>query len=449
MSEDRTIVIVLAAGLGTRMGAKLPKVLHPLAGRPMLSHLFETLSTILPERTILVNGPDMEEVNHLVSKHGLDPEIVIQKDRLGTGHALITAKRELQGNDGTVLVVYGDTPLLTAGTMKALISARQTSPAPAVVVLGFKPDEAGDYGRLILDNDGNLERIVEAREASSDQLNTSFCNSGVMAIDAKVLPALLEQINNDNSKGEYYLTDIVKIAVSQGRLCSVIEGNEQELIGINSKIDLAEAESILQQRLRHAAMRDGTTLIDPSTVYFSWDTNLGSNVTVGPNVYFGPGVTIEDDVYIHSFSHLEGAKVASGAVIGPFARLRPGADIGSNARIGNFVEVKNSAISDGVKANHLSYIGDAKIGQNANLGAGTITCNYDGQKKLATEVGEEAFIGSNTALVAPVKIGKGAVIGAGSVITKDVEDEALAVTRSNQNVVPGWAKSRRRPAGDN
>ena len=301
---------------------------------------------------------------------------------------------------------------------------------------------------MILNGEGKLEKIVEANDATPDQLKTHLFNSGVMAIDAGILSLLIKQVTNDNVKGEYYLTDIVEIAIADGRSCAIIEGVEEEVIGINSKLDLAEAEAILQERLRKKALKNGTMLLDPSTVYFSWDTILGQNVTINPNVFFGPGVKIGDDVEIHSFSHLEGANVSSGSVIGPFARLRPGADIGRKAHIGNFVEVKNSVIADGVKANHLSYIGDAKVGENSNIGAGTITCNYDGNKKSITQIGEEVFIGSNTALVAPVKIGNGAVTGAGSVITKDVEENALALTRTEQNVVSGWSTRRPRSKGD-
>ena len=442
MKEDRTIAIVLAAGLGTRMGSELPKVLHPLARRPMLSHVFDTLSKVFPDRTILVTGPDKDAIREIVLGHSLNPKIVIQKQRLGTAHAVITATKYFEGEKGTVLVIYGDTPLLTLDTIENLISARQTDADPAVVVLGFRSEKAGDYGRLILNNDGNLEKIVEANDATPSELKTQLCNSGVMAIDARLLPSLLQKVTNDNVKGEYYLTDVVELAIAEGRSCAVIEGVEEEVIGINSKLDLAEAEAIVQERLRRNALSNGVTILDPSTVYFSWDTILGKNVTINPNVIFGPGVTIGDDVEIHSFSHLEGAKVSSGSIIGPFARLRPGADIGRNAHIGNFVEVKNSAISDGVKANHLSYIGDARVGQNANIGAGTITCNYDGNKKSITQIGKGAFIGSNTALVAPVTIGKGAVTGAGSVITKDVEENALALNRGTQNVVSGWATRR-------
>ena len=448
MKKHRTVAIVLAAGLGTRMGSTLPKVLHPLGGRPMLLQLFETLSNVLPDTTVLVTGPDMDPVSGMVANHKLKPNVVIQEERLGTGHAVTVARNFFEGNTGTVLVVYGDTPLLTVPTIQSLMSVRQSNENPAVVVLGFRPSEAGEYGRLIMDNHGSLQKIVEAKDASSEELNQLLCNSGIMAIDAILLPFLLDQLKNDNAKGEYYLTDIVELAILEGRSCAVLEGDENEVMGINSKVDLAAAEGILQKRFRQRAMNAGVTLLDPSTVFFSWDTNLGRNVSIGPNVYFGQGVTVDDDVEIHSFSHLEGTKVYSGAVIGPFARLRPGTDIGRDAHIGNFVEIKNSVISSGAKANHLSYIGDAKVGQNANIGAGTITCNYDGQKKSMTEIGAGAFIGSNTSLVAPVKVGVGAVTGAGSVITKDVEDDALAVTRGSQNVVPGWTSGRQRPKGN-
>ena len=430
------------------MGSALPKVLHPLAGRPMLLNLLETLESLSPDRTVVVIGPDMDNVRTIVDGHRLKPEIVVQKERLGTGHALMAARDYFDGADGTVLVLYGDTPLLTTTTMQSLKSARQKDDDPAVAVLGFRPTQADDYGRLILDNDYKLLEIVEAKDATREQLATTLCNSGMLAIDATALPSLLNRLGNDNAKGEYYLTDIVALALAKGRSCAVVEGVESELMGINSMVDLAHAEAILQERLRIKVMNEGVALVDPSTVYFSWDTKLGRNVTISPNVIFGPGVSVGDDVEIRAFSHLEGANVSSGAIIGPFARLRPGADIGAEARIGNFVEVKNSVISAGAKANHLSYIGDAKVGQRANIGAGTITCNYDGYTKSVTEIGEGAFIGSNTALVAPVKIGDGAVTGAGSVITKDVEEDALAVTRSDQKVVLGWVGRRHKSRDD-
>ena len=448
MTGTKTIVIVLAAGLGTRMGSALPKVLHPLAGRPMLLHLFETIECLSPDRTVVVIGPDMDTVGDIIDGHKLKPAVTIQKERLGTGHALMAAKDYFEGAVGTILVLYGDTPLLTTNTLQALMAKRQGDDDPAVVVLGFQSSQEGDYGRLILNNNRKLLKIVEAKDATPEQLATPLCNSGVLAIDAAALPSLLKQLENNNAKGEYYLTDIIQIALKQGRGCAVVESVENELIGINSKADLAQAEAIMQGRLRLAAMNEGATLLDPSTVYFTYDTKLGDNVTIGPNVYCGPGVKLGDNVEIRAFCHLEGTNVASGATIGPFARLRPGADIGSDAHIGNFVEVKNSIISAGVKANHLSYIGDARVGQRVNIGAGTITCNYDGYTKSVTEIGDDAFIGSNTALVAPVFVGDGAVTGAGSVITKDVEKNALAVTRTDQKVVLGWASKRHKIKGD-
>jgi len=440
MTDRKTVAIVLAAGMGTRMESKKPKVLHEIAGRPMLLHLLSTLEEITPAKIVVVTGPDMEKVTSALEGHPLAPATAIQTERLGTGHAVMAAQDDVADATGTVLVLYGDTPLLTSETMNAMLAAREGDTDPAVVVLGFRPWDPGAYGRLILEEDGSLSEIVEAKEATPDQLEVTLCNSGVMAIDARLLPELLDGLSNDNAKGEYYLTDIVALAREKGRTCSVVEGEEDELMGINSRAELADAEAILQDEFRREALSGGATLIDPSTVYFSWDTKLGRDVTIGPNVFFGPGVTVADDVVIKAFSHIEGARISEGAIVGPFARLRPGAEIGPNAHIGNFVEIKNAKISNGAKANHLTYIGDASVGPGANIGAGTITCNYDGFTKSKTEIGAGAFIGSNTALVAPVTVGDGAITGAGSVITKEVEPDALAVERSEQRSLKGWAR---------
>jgi len=440
MTMSNTAAIILAAGMGTRMESALPKVMHPVAGRPMVLHVLETAAALVPEKTVVVAGPDMDALAALVSAHELAPDVTVQTERLGTGHAVMAARDALDGFDGTVMVLYGDTPLIEAETLIALREARTTAQAD-VAVLGFRPLDPGAYGRLITDEAGELIEIVEARDASEDQLLVDLCNSGVMAIDGAKLGGLLDGLTNDNAKGEYYLTDIIALARANGGRCVVVEGDEAEFLGINSRAELADAEDLMQNRLRRAALAGGATLIDPATVYFSWDTTLGRDVTIGPNVVFGPGVTVADNVEIRAFSHLEGANVSAGAMIGPFARLRPGAAIGEDAHIGNFVEIKNATIAAGAKANHLSYIGDATVGAKANIGAGTITCNYDGYTKSLTEIGAGAFIGSNTALVAPVKVGDGAITGAGSVITKDVETDALAVTRSDQKSISGWAKN--------
>ena len=447
MSTSKTAAIVLAAGLGTRMKSDHPKVLHPLAGRPMVLHLLDSLAAIGPEQVIVVLGPDMKAVAEALEASDLPIETVVQQDRLGTGHAVMQAKKALGDFAGDVLILYGDSPLITSDTLNQMLDVRRSSNHPAAVVLGFRPWEPDAYGRLILNEAGGLDRIVEAKDASEDELLSDLCNSGVMAVDGTKLFALTDRLSDDNAKGEYYLTDIVGLARQDGDTCAVVEGAEEELMGVNSRVELAVAERILQDRLRVAAMDRGATLQDPASVYFSWDTEIGKDVTIGPDVFFGPGVSIGDNVEIRAFCHIEGATVADGAVVGPFARLRPGAEIGSAAHIGNFVEIKNAVISAGAKANHLSYIGDATVGAKANIGAGTITCNYDGYVKSHTDIGAGAFIGSNTALVAPVKVGDGAVIGAGSTITKDVEADALAVTRAPQKHVEGYGARLRETKG--
>ena len=436
MTKDKTAAIVLAAGLGTRMESRLPKVLHPLAGRPMIGHLMETLAGMDLERIVVVVGDDMEAVAEAVAPH----PTVVQKERLGTGHAVRTACEALDGFDGTVVVLYADAPLISPQTLMRTIEARRAAPRPAVVVLGFRPADPGPYGRLIMGADGTLQAIVEAGDATPGQGAIALCNAGVMAIDGRPLPGLLARIGTDNAKGEVYLTDIVAMARGDGLTCAVVEGDEAELIGVNSRADLARAEAVVQQRLRAAAMAGGATLADPETVYFSHDTRLGRDVTVGPHVVFGPGVAVGDDVEIRAFCHIEGARIAAGARIGPFARLRPGADIAAEAHIGNFVEIKNATVETGAKINHLAYVGDSRVGAKANVGAGTITCNYDGFAKHHTDIGAGAFIGSNTALVAPVTVGDGAIVGAGSVITGDVAADALALTRADQEELKGWAK---------
>ena len=440
MTKRKTAAVILAAGLGTRMKSAHPKVMHPLAGRPMILHLMDTLSAVEPEKVAVVIGQDMDGVARAVAPHAC----VIQKDRLGTAHAVLAARDVLEGFKGDVLVLYGDTPLVSEETLQTMLEARRSPPKPAVVVLGFRPDDPGAYGRLILGEDGSLEEIVEAREATAEQQAIDLCNSGVMVIDGARLFDFLDRIGNDNAKGEFYLTDIVALARGDGLPCAAVEGDEEVLIGINSRSELAYAEAIVQWRLRSAAMEGGATMTDPDTVYLSADTLLGRDVMIGPNVFFGPGVNIGDGVEIKAFSHLEGAIVASGTTVGPFARLRPGARVAQNARIGNFVEIKNATVEEGAKVSHLTYIGDARVGAGANIGAGTITCNYDGFFKFHTDIGAGAFIGSNTALVAPVTVGDGAFIGAGSVISKDVEVDALALTRARHRDFKGWAAQFRR-----
>ena len=435
MTKRKTAAIVLAAGLGTRMKSGLPKALHPLAGLPMIRHPIALLEGLSLERIVAVVGAGMDTLKTLVLPHAS----VIQKERLGTAHAALTARNALKGFDGDILVMFADTPLIRPETIERMLAARRAKPHPAVVVLGFRPAEPGAYGRLVMGPDGMLEAIVEAKDATPAQLEIDFCNSGVVAVDSKWLWRLLDKVGTKNAQKEFYLTDIVGIARARGLAVAAVEGDPAELLGINSRADLAAAEAVLQGRLRARAMANGATLMDPASVTFSADTRLGRDVTVEPNVFFGPGVVVGNDVVIRAFSHLEQARIADGAIVGPFARLRPGADIGRGAHIGNFVEIKNAIIEPGAKANHLSYIGDARVGADANIGAGTITCNYDGFDKHHTDIGRGAFIGSNTALVAPVKVGDGAVVGAGSVIARDVPKDALALTRAPVKEVPGWA----------
>jgi len=434
-----TAAIILAAGKGTRMKSALPKVMHRIAGRTMVGHVLANLAPLKAATQVVVVAPDM---NQVVAEVAPLPT-AIQADQLGTGHAVGCARTALPTFDGTVLVLYGDSPFISTATLQALVARRAGADNPAVVVLGMRPADPAKYGRLILDAKGGLDRIVEWKEASEAERAVTLCNSGVMAIDGKVLWSLIDRVDNKNAKGEYYLTDIVELARRDGRACAVVEAPEAELMGVNSRAELAVAEALFQDIRRADAMEEGATLVDPKSVFFAADTKLGRDVVIGPHVVFGAGVEIADDVEIRAFSHIEGAKIASGAVIGPFARLRPGAEIGADAHVGNFVEIKNTVLGAGAKANHLSYLGDADIGAKANIGAGTITCNYDGYVKARTVIGADAFIGSNSALVAPVKVGDGAIVGAGSVITRDVDADAIAVSRAEQVSRAGRARDYR------
>ncbi len=422
------------------MKSDTPKVLHPLAGQPLVGHSLAAADALGAARCVVVVGPDMADVERAVAPH----PVVIQERQLGTADAVMAARDVLAdaggGSEGaTVLVLYADTPLIRPATLTRMLEARRAG--AAVVVLGFRPDDPAAYGRLMLDDAGALQAIVEYRDADESQRALTLCNSGVMAISAAKLWTLLDRIGNDNAKGEYYLTDIVAEARADGLSCAVVEGDAAEVLGVNSRNDLAVAEAVWQQARRASAMAEGATLLDPGTVWFSYDTRIGRDVVIGPSVAFGPGVTVADGAEIRAFCHIEGADIGPGAIVGPFARLRPGARIGAQARVGNFVEVKNAVLGEGAKANHLSYVGDAEVGAGANIGAGTITCNNDGYLKHRTLIGEGAFIGSNTALVAPVKVGKGALVGAGSTITKDVPDDAVAATRARQTVAEGAAKA--------
>jgi bifunctional UDP-N-acetylglucosamine pyrophosphorylase/glucosamine-1-phosphate N-acetyltransferase len=437
MSKPRTAAIILAAGKGTRMKSRKPKVMHEIANQPMIGHVMAALRPLDCDPVVLVVAPGMEPVAEAAAA----AQIAIQHEPLGTGHAVMAAQDALQSVSDDLLVLYGDTPFIATATLETMLKRRREADDPALVVLGFRPDEPGGYGRLILDSSGRLDAIVEARDATAEQLGIALCNSGVMAIHAERMLPLLKELRNDNAKGEYYLTDLVAAARARGWSCAMVEASTEELMGINSRADLALAERFYQHRARRSAMENGVTLLDPESVYFSHDTQLGQDVVVGPHVYFGPGVTIGNDVEIKGFCHIEGARVAAGARIGPFARLRPGAAIGPDVHIGNFVEVKNARLGPGAKANHLTYIGDAEIGGGTNIGAGTITVNYDGFNKSRTVVGPNASIGSNTSLVAPVTVGAGAIVGAGSVITEDVPPDAMAIARGRQVNLAGRAEA--------
>ena len=422
-------VIVLAAGQGTRMKSSLPKVLHPIAGAPMLFHALRSTAPLNPKRMIVVAGHGADDVRAALDASELSAQIVIQDKQLGTAHAAACAKAALSDFDGDAVVVFGDTPFVAPETFARIAEAR--ADRSDLVVLGFDAENPGGYGRLVTDGD-TLHRIVEAKDATEDELAITLCNSGIVAAPADLLFSLIDDVRPDNAQSEYYLTEIVAIARARGLTCKAVICDEAETLGVNSRIDLARAEDVFQDRARHNAMAGGATLTSPQTVFFAHDTILGRDVTIGPNTIFGPGVTIEDNVTIMGLCHIEGATLRSGATIGPFARLRPGADIGSGARIGNFVEVKAATIASDAKVNHLSYVGDAEVGERANIGAGTITCNYDGVFKHKTTIGADAFIGSNSSLVAPVTVSNGAFVGTATVVTKDVPEGDLAIGRVEQ-----------------
>ncbi|MCB5945461.1 bifunctional UDP-N-acetylglucosamine diphosphorylase/glucosamine-1-phosphate N-acetyltransferase GlmU [Acidocella sp. KAb 2-4] len=419
----QSTAVIIAAGLGTRMKSALPKAAHKIAGRPMLAHIIAAAAQVF-ERIVVVIGPDMPALAKLAAPH----EVVVQHERLGTAHA--TRMAESCFGEGPVAVFYADNPLVSAATMRAL-KARLEAGDAGLVLLGMTPPEPGKYGRLVTEG-GYVTRIVEYADADEAERAIGFCNAGGLIARGTDMRDWLAEVGNDNAKGEYYLTDIVAIARGQGINVAALEAPYAECMGVNSRAELAQAEAVFQTRARAAAMADGVGMQAPETVFLAADTVLGEDVLIGPHVVFGPGVVVERGVEIKAFSHLEGCVVRAGAVIGPYARLRPGADVGEDAHVGNFVELKAATLGKGAKANHLTYIGDAEIGAGSNIGAGTITCNYDGKAKHKTIIGEKAFIGSNTALVAPVRVGAGALVGAGSVITKDVPDGALAVARGRQ-----------------
>ena len=431
----KTALVILAAGKGTRMNSDIPKVLHPLAGAPLLVHAMRAGESLAPDLTVVVAGHGLDAVRAAALTYDPTAVVVEQAEQLGTGHAAAQAGTALAGFEGTAIVMFGDTPFVSADTLSRMTEAQADHD---LVVLGFEPADPARYGRLVMQGD-TLERIVEFKDANETERAIGLCNSGVMACDAKLLFDLLDEVSNDNAAGEYYLTDLVGLVRGRGLSATAITCDEAETLGINSREELAAAEQAFQAQARARAFVDGVTMPAPDTVHFAFDTVVGRDTVVEPNVVFGPGVTVESGAVIRAFSHLEGCHVARGGVVGPYARLRPGTELSENVKVGNFVEVKNASIGTGTKVNHLSYIGDATLGEQTNVGAGTITCNYDGVMKHHTEIGDNVFIGSNTMLVAPVHIGDGAMTGSGSVITSDVEPEALALARAPQIEKPGMA----------
>jgi bifunctional UDP-N-acetylglucosamine pyrophosphorylase / glucosamine-1-phosphate N-acetyltransferase len=430
-------VVVLAAGLGTRMKSAIPKVLHKAAGRTLLGHVLHAAKAIAASKVVVVHGPGHEAIKKESSAILTGCLFAEQAERKGTGHAVLMAETALRDFDGTILILYGDVPLIQPETLATLI-AKLSAKMP-MAVLGFDATNSFGYGRL-LGQGGTITAIREQKDATEAERAITLCNSGIIAIAAKHLWPILFQLTPANSQGEFYLTDVVELMAKAGHPCALAMCDESEVAGVNDRVQLSGIEAEFQRRLRRKAMLEGATLLSPETVYFSADTKIGKDVLVEPNVFFGPNVIIGDDVEILASSHIEGASISRGARVGPFARLRPGAEIGENAHVGNYVEIKKAKLGKGAKANHLTYIGDAVIGAGSNIGAGTITCNYDGYEKHLTDIGENVFVGSNTALVAPVKIGNGANIAAGSVITTDVPADALAMTRSPSTVKEGWAK---------
>jgi bifunctional UDP-N-acetylglucosamine pyrophosphorylase/glucosamine-1-phosphate N-acetyltransferase len=430
-------VVILAAGQGTRMRSDTHKVLHPVAGRPMLEHLLDTVDRLGADRRIVVVGKGREQVEAALAGH--DALIAVQEEQKGTGHAVQQAEAALDDFDGTVIILYGDTPFVAADTLDAMRERLDGPDQPGVVVLASSPADPGAYGRVILGDKDRIARMVEYKDANPAERAVRLCNSGMMAVRSGDLFRWLRQVGNANAAGEYYLPDVVMVAAAENRHSVAIECDPWQTAGVNSRAELAALERDWQARRRLRALDEGATLIDPDSVWFSYDTVLGRDVTVEPHVVFGPGVSVADDAVIRAFSHMEGASIGDGCEVGPFARLRPGAVLGHGSKVGNFVEIKKARLGEGAKVNHLSYIGDAEVGAKANIGAGTITCNYDGFFKYKTVIGDGAFVGSNSALVAPVTVGKGAIVGAGSVISRDVEADALGVTRAEQKGLGGWA----------
>ncbi len=436
MSERPIAAVILAAGKGTRMNSARHKVLHEIGGRPMIEHLLASVAALEPQRLVTIVGEAREQLQERLEGRS---DFAVQEPQLGTGHAVSQAAEALAGFAGDVLVLYGDVPFVSAATMRAMIDRLNAADAPAAVVLGFVPEDPLRYGRVIAQQ-GRIVKMVEWKDASEEERACTLCNSGLLAARAEDLFALLSRVSNDNAQAEYYLPDIVNIAIADGRHCAVVSAERAgEVIGINSRAELAAAEAQWQAIKREEAMAAGVTLRAPETVFFSWDTDLAADVVVEPNVVFGPGVSVATGSVIRAFSHLQGARVGANVEVGPYARLRPGAVLEAGSKVGNFVEVKNATLGEGAKASHLSYIGDASVGEGANIGAGTITCNYDGYFKHRTEIGPRAFIGSNSSLIAPVRIGADAIVAAGSAISRDVADGELRMVRAEQLVKPGWA----------
>jgi bifunctional UDP-N-acetylglucosamine pyrophosphorylase/glucosamine-1-phosphate N-acetyltransferase len=431
-------VVILAAGQGTRMRSDTHKLLHPIASRPLLLHLLDRVDGLGASKRVVVVGKGRDQVERALERREVG--VVHQAEQKGTGHAVLQARQALEGYDGPVLVLYGDTPFVEADTLKRMLDRLDGGDGPGVVVLGSCPEDPAAYGRIILAQGDSIAKMVEYRDATEEERAVRLCNSGMMAVRAPDLFRWLDKVGNDNAAGEYYLPDIVNIAAGEDREAVVIEGDPYETAGVNSRAELAHLELEWQRRRREQALHEGATLIDPESVWFAYDTKLGRDVTVEPHVVFGPGVEVADGATIKAFSHIEGAIIGARAAIGPFARIRPGTSLADGTKVGNFVELKKAKVGTGAKVNHLSYVGDTEVGAAANIGAGTITCNYDGFGKHRTVIGKGAFIGSNTSLVAPVTIGDGAIVGAGSVITTDVEADSLAVERSEQKGIAGWAR---------
>ncbi|MBV8849530.1 MAG: bifunctional UDP-N-acetylglucosamine diphosphorylase/glucosamine-1-phosphate N-acetyltransferase GlmU [Methylobacteriaceae bacterium] len=434
----RALAVILAAGEGTRMKSARPKVLHEIAGRTLLAHVLEAVREAEIDRVAVVVGPDRDDVAAAARRAFPGVSIHVQTERRGTAHAVLAARDALAKDNEDVLVLFADTPLVDAATLRRLRD--ELASGKAVVALGFEAKDPTGYGRLVRDAEGSLVAIREHKDANAAERALTLCNAGLMALTGRQALPLLKAIGNDNVQKEFYLPDAVAIARKSGLQAGAILASEEEVMGINDRVQLAEAEAVMQKRLREQAMRNGATLVAPDTVFFSADTQIGRDVVIEPHVVFGPGVIVEDGAVIHAFSHLEGARIGKGVSVGPFARLRPGANLQEGSRVGNFVEIKAAEIGRGAKINHLSYIGDASVGAGSNIGAGTITCNYDGFAKHRTEIGDSAFVGTNSSLVAPVKIGARAYIGSGSVITGDVPADALALGRGRQVEKPGWAK---------